>query len=214
MTAVAHEGAPGFEGPLYRVGALALIASGILASAGFFIHPSEASAESIQSGRWVLAHGLIVASIGLGLLGLTGFYLRQAAALGYAGLAAYLLAIVGFFGNFGEVFFEAVYNPALAADAPALVSRIGDGSGLGAASVLGALSGLLLVIGYVGLGLLAIRARVFERHVGAVMIVGIIVFGLFVSEAIASPVLGIVGPLAYLAMQVVMGTALARSEPS
>src|SRR3712207_6525559 len=79
---------------LSRIAAAAAVASALLYIAIQFLHPADV-VTSLASGRWVLVHVLSFAMAVLGMVGITGVYLRQARSAGLLGLLA-----AGMFGLF------------------------------------------------------------------------------------------------------------------
>src|SRR3712207_6727506 len=100
-----------------RLAGLAAVGAGILFVVIQLIHPADVPA-SITTGRWAIAHSLGVAMAFLGLLGVLGLYARQANAVGWLGLAGYLLFSLFYAFTLAFQFTEAFLLPVLATAAP------------------------------------------------------------------------------------------------
>ena len=144
-----------------------------------FVHPTEELA-TVTGTAWVVVAAMTLAFGVLGLVGVTGVYLRQVRETGAVGLAGYLLT-----GLFSLVvtafsFVEILILPPLAPEAPAFVDSFlsifsGSGGGdvdLGALSAMSTVSFVLYLLGGVLLGSAVIRAHVLSRGAGALLIVG------------------------------------------
>jgi len=195
-----------------RLAGLSLILAGLIAFAGFSIHPRALDASAISSGQWATAHTTLLASFLFALLGLSGYVANLARNFGPLAPLALLLTVAGYLANFGPVFFEATYLPALIAERPDMLKTWGDGSEIGALPAIIAAGGAALTIGYVGLGALAIRSYAVPAWTGWGLIVGMLVFAAFVAVFPTNPFFLVVGPLGYLAAHAAAGASLLRLD--
>jgi hypothetical protein len=155
---------------LSRWSGIACILAGVLFALATLLHPSKETPELIlkQEFRLVTAHWLYTLFFGLFMLGITGLYTAQAERAGRFGLVSYLVLF------FGALFFAVSNNygliaPVLAAHAPAMLDAIN------AYPSEVVLNGLLLVgfyFGFIFFGITILRARVFPRPLGILMVLG------------------------------------------
>ena len=111
------------------------------------------------------------------LLALTGLYTRESAGLGRLGLIGYATAFLGTLMVAGDWWFEAFAIPKIATEAPEVLQMPPSGSAL--AGVIATVG--LYTVGWTLVALAALRARVFPRAAGLLLLVG-----------------GLAGPLALL----------------
>lgn len=161
---------------LTRASAAAAALAGAIYIVIQFIHPADEVA-SLATQAWTTVHILSFGMAVLGLIGITGVYLRQVKQFGILGLIAY-----GMFGLFFMLqsafnFTEALVAPLIAQDAPQLaVDIVGLFGRYPAVSDLGALAALPVVgaVLYVGgallFGIAIVRARVLSRGAGILLI--------------------------------------------
>lgn len=111
-----------------------------------------------------------VALLGMGalLLALTALYTREATALGRLGLAGYLTAFLGTLLVAGDWWFEAFVVPAIATQAPEILSGSPGWSVLAGAVTTIA----FFAIGWTLFGIAVFRTRVFGRPAAVLLIVG------------------------------------------
>ena len=155
---------------LSRWSGIACILAGVLFALATLIHPSKETPEIIlkQEFRLVAAHWLYTWFFGFFMLGLTGVYAAQAKQAGRFGFVSYLILF------FGALFFAVSNNygliaPVLAAHAPAMLDAIN------AYPSEVVLNGLLFIGFYVGsilFGITVLRASVFPRPIGILMVIG------------------------------------------
>ncbi|WP_204331245.1 hypothetical protein [Geodermatophilus sabuli] len=159
---------------------LAAAASGLLYGLVQFIHPAE-TVSAVSTTGWAVMHHLTLAMAVLGLVGVTGIYLRQVREAGLLGLVGFVL-----FGSFylltvAFTFVEALVLPELAGEAPQLVDDLlgifsGEGTGgLGAVTAVGPLGFGLYLLGGLALGVALFRARVLARWAAALLAAGTVV---------------------------------------
>src|SRR5262245_53469322 len=95
---------------LLRAAGLSAAASGLLFAVVQFIHPLE-TVHNVQTPMWAITHYISITMCVLGLVGVTGLYLRQVRETGVLGLAGYLLFSAFFVLTAGFQFIEAFAMP-------------------------------------------------------------------------------------------------------
>lgn len=164
---------------LSRSAGVAAMAAGLIFAGIQPIHPLDVLA-SVTTTHWAIIQSLKTAMCVLGLIGVTGLYLRQANAAGWLGLAGYLLFSFFFAHTLPLAYTEAFILPLLAAPAPTFVEGVlGIFNGhpvetnLGALPLLYALSGGLgYVLGGLLFGIATLRAGVLPRWAAGLLAVG------------------------------------------
>ena len=190
---------------LTRAAAGAAALSGLIYIIIQFIHPADVVA-SLSTQMWITVHVLSFGMAVLGMIGLTGIYLRQVQKFGLLGLIAYLM--FGFFFilqasfNFTEALIAplvATAAPQLAVDIVGLFGRYPAVSDLGPLAALPQVGGLLYIVGALLFGISILRARVLSRGAGILLIVA----------AAVTPIAGALLPHALERMAAIpMGLAL------
>lgn len=115
-----------------------------------------------------IVFGLYLVSSVLLLLGLVGLYANQSRASGTLGFAGFVAAFVGSALTTGAVWYELFVTPELTASAPELAA-----SELGIAGFI--LSFLLAAVGWLIFAAATLRARVYPRAAGGLLLAGAIV---------------------------------------
>ncbi|MBT2551927.1 hypothetical protein [Arthrobacter sp. ISL-5] len=160
---------------LTRAAGLSAVLSGLLFILIQPIHPLE-DAATVTSPAWAIVAYMTMAMSILGLVGLSGIYLRQVKETGLVGLIGYLMFAFEYVLVAAWTFAEALILPPLAAEAPQFVDSflsIFNGSGAGISlGTLGAM-GLVSFVFYLGGGVLSgiaiFRAGVLSRR-GALLL--------------------------------------------
>nr|WP_253300694.1 hypothetical protein [Paenibacillus lautus] len=149
-------------------GFMAIIA-GILYIVIQFIHPTD-DISSVHTNSWVVVACLTMAMSFFNLIGITGFYVRQAKEAGWLGLVGFLLFNLFWLISFNFSFIEAFVLPLLTSDADkfvvGMVGLFGETVSevnLGIFPILAPLAGILYMLGGLLLGIATLRARVFPR---------------------------------------------------
>jgi hypothetical protein len=160
---------------LTRAAGICAAAAGLLFIVAQPLHPAD-DVRSVASGTWQAVHLMTLTMSVLGLVGVTGLYLRQVREVGVLGLIGYLLLSSFYAIAIGFQLFEALLLPSVAVEAPRLAaSFLGVISGTGGPIDLPALQALWLVVsaayllGGVLLGLAFYRAAVLPRWAGALL---------------------------------------------
>ena len=154
---------------LTRAAGLSAALSGLLFIVIQPIHPLE-DAATVTSPAWAIVAYMTMAMSILGLVGLTGIYLRQVKETGLLGLIGYLMFAFEYVLVAAWTFAEALILPPLAAEAPQFVdSFLGIFNGSGTEIGLGTLGamGLVSFVFYLGGGVLSgiaiFRAGILSR---------------------------------------------------
>lgn len=162
---------------LLRASGLGAAASGLLFALIQFIHPLETVAN-VDTSAWVGTHYLGILMCVLGLVGVTGMYLRQVREAGLLGLVAYLMFCSFFVLTAGFQFIEAFALPEMTDDAPRLVTYLlgvstgKDTGDLGAVAAIAPLTGVLYLAGGLGFAISLYRARILARWASVVLAAG------------------------------------------
>ena len=190
---------------LIRWAGVAAMAAGIIFAGIQPFHPLDVL-SSVTTNRWVIIQSVKAAMCLLGLLGMAGLYARQVKAVGWLGLAGYLLFSLFYALTLAFVFAEAFILPLLATQAPKFVAGFlgiinGQASevNLGVLPALYSLTGLLgYVLGGLLFGIATFRARILPRWAA----------GLFAAGAVAPFVLAVLPHPLNRTFAVPMGLAL------
>ncbi len=190
---------------LTRVAAVAAALAGLIYIVIQFIHPAD-EAASLTTQAWVIVHSLSFCMAVLGMIGLTGIYLRQVRQFGILGLIAYAMFGMFFVLQSAFVFAEAFIAPLFAVQAPQLAEdfvglfgRHAAVTDLGPLAALPLAGSALYVGGALLFGVAIIRARVLSRGAGILLI----------AAAVVTPIAGALLPHALERMAAIpMGLAL------
>lgn len=181
---------------LYRWSAVALILGSLLGAAGSVLDtvlPSE-TAQQVASGPFLIDAAVFLAWSVLIALGLPGLYLRQASRAGVLGFTGFLILSLGvLLGGVGFATVQVSIFPYLAQSAPRLVPVDGTGPDVGfllwiVVPVVG------FAIGGILLGISTIRAAIFPRGAGALLMVAGFLFLLTIAPI---PFLSLISNLAF-----------------
>jgi hypothetical protein len=164
---------------LYRLSAVALIASCVLSLVGGVLHPivdgNAHSAASFLAPRSPWSQYLIYAGAVALMLGLPGGYLYFRDRLGVVGFVGFALYMVGnALSAMAHLVVEAFVGPMLAGDPDARHLVPTDGSIVDSSSflLLQAVGGLVFVAGLVLIGIALVRGRGLPTGLGAFLVVG------------------------------------------
>jgi hypothetical protein len=154
-----------------RIGAIASVVAGVLLIAGFALHPAGEDATHGTDPLWVPAHGLLWLAFTFALLGWIAVYTAQATKAGWLGITAFVMIILG--TSLASWIFssDVTFVPVIAAEAPELFGKIFSTSHI----AIGIASVLTWVTGNVLFGLSIVRARVFPRWTGVLLMVGTLI---------------------------------------
>lgn len=175
---------------LYRLSGISLLIGSLLVALGvipiFFIGDSPTSTMAAPAALLRVLGGMLI------VLGLPGMYVRQAERAGFLGLIGYLLTLlyILILGVAGDTI-NAFVLPFLASAAPALLKGSLP-SGLETFFIIGQ---LLAFVGGTLLGIATLRAGVFSRWAGILLIVGAVLS--FIGNFLL-PIISTVGVVLFL----------------
>ena len=155
---------------LYRLSGLALLVALPLEVAGWLIHPHGEDLAALRDPLYTPAHVLLLVTLAISQLGLTGLYARQATRAGWLGAIGYALTLPYFVLHYTLPQYESFVATYLG-QVPATQALVAPGGPLahGAAGTQGAfglIMPLLAAAGVLLLGIATLRAGVFPRAVG------------------------------------------------
>ena len=166
---------------LSRAAAACAVLSGLLYVGIQFIHPEETVA-AVSTDSWAIVALMTVAFAVLGLVGLTGIYLRQTEEAGVLGLIGYLSLALFFLLPITFSFAEAMILPLVVDDAPGFVENFnglfnGEGSdgSLGALESISTVAGVLYLAGGLLFGIAMLRAKILWSWAAWFVIAGAVV---------------------------------------
>lgn len=162
---------------LTRGAGIAAALSGLIYIVIQLVHPAD-EVSSLTTQAWVTVHSLSFGMAVLGMVGLTGIYLRQVRQFGLLGLIAYAMFGLFFVLQSAFVFAEAFIAPLVVADAPqfaedfvGLFGRHPAVTDLGPLAALPLVGSALYVGGALLFGIAILRASVLSRGAGILLIV-------------------------------------------
>lgn len=162
---------------LTRAASVATISAGILYVLIQPLHPADELA-SVEGDAWIIVHLISFTMAVLGLVGVTGIYLRQVRESGVLGLIGFILFGLFFVLQSAFTFAEALIAPLIAAGSPEVTEDlIGLFAGhvsqteLGALAVVAPFGALCYIGGGVVFGIALLRARVLSRSASILLIV-------------------------------------------
>jgi hypothetical protein len=163
---------------LLRAAGVSAALSGLLFIVIQPIHPDE-NAATVTTTAWVVVALMTIAMAVLGLVGVSGIYLRQVRESGLPGLIGYLMFASFYLVTTAWTFVEVFVLPRIAEEAPQFVDDyLGVPAGVSAQGDVGSLpllftvvSGLYLVGGLV-FGIAIYRAGILHRGAAALLAVG------------------------------------------
>jgi hypothetical protein len=162
---------------------LALLIALPLQVLGFVLHPPSERVVDVLQPTYGPAHLILFVSWMFALLGLTGFYARQAHRAGILGLVGFAATVFAAAYHFYLMLYEAYATVALAQDS-ATQDLIADGPLAHGARALGPL-GFLSILAFPLFGIATVRAGALPRMAGWLQIASVPVF--FLSIFIISP---------------------------
>lgn len=154
---------------LYRLSGIALLLGGVLAAMGTVL---QALNDQPLSVGWIPAVLLVLVGGMIGVFGLPALYVKQANTIKVWGLAGFLLLMLsGQILGIGDPIIDLVILPTLATKAPALLY----GSPIPALVIFLLTGVFLFTIGAILLGILTLRARIFPRWPGVLLIASAVI---------------------------------------
>lgn len=159
---------------------LAAMGAGLLFVGIQPIHPPDVLA-SVTTSTWAIIQSLKLAMCFLFLVGITGLYARQVEAMGWLGLAGFLLFSLTWVIQVPFIFTQLLINPLLATASPAFVeSFLGIINGHPGEMNLGVLPALYMLNGLGGyllggllFGIATFRAGILPRWAGGLLAFGV-----------------------------------------
>lgn len=166
---------------LSRAAGMSGVMAGLLFIGIQFIHPADVAA-SVTTQAWAITGYLTLTMAVLGLVGVSGIYLRQVREVGILGLAGFICLGLFFMLTMAFTFAETLVLPVVIEEAPRFVDRflgITNGKGttgmLGALEAVGPLAGVLYTVGGVMFGIALFRSRILYRWAAILLAVGALV---------------------------------------
>ncbi|MDQ0820991.1 hypothetical protein QFZ79_003363 [Arthrobacter sp. V4I6] len=166
---------------LIRAAGLSAVLAGMLYIVRQPIHPSD-DVSAVTGSAWAIVGYMTLCMSVLGLVGVTGIYLRQVKETGLLGLIGYLMFGLWFVLLTAFTFAQTLILPPLAPEAPQFVDSflgIFSGSGgeisLGALGAMSLVSAVLYIPGGLLLGIAIFRARILSRWGAALLVVGMVI---------------------------------------
>jgi hypothetical protein len=153
---------------ILQVSGAANILAALLMMAGFILHPAGEDQTFGTNPFWVTSHGLLWIAFTLALLGWVGVYVVQASQAGRPGVIAFALLLTGTSLASWVFSSDVTYVPVIAAESPTLFQQINNSSNV----LIGVVSVLAWALGTVLFGISVIRARVFPRWTGMLLMIG------------------------------------------
>ncbi len=164
---------------LFRLSGLALLIALPLQIVGFVLHPPSEQVVDALKPAYGPAHIILFVSWLFALLGLPGFYARQAQRAGVLGLIGFIATMFAAAYHFYLLLYEA-YATTLLAQNPVTQALIEDGPLAHGAGALGPL-GFLSVLAFPLLGIATVRSGVLPRWSGWLQIASVPVFFLSIA---------------------------------
>ena len=192
---------------LFRLSGLALLVALPLQVLGFVLHPPSERVVDVLQPAYQPAHLILFVSWMLALLGLVGFYARQAERAGVLGLIGFAATVFAAAYHFYLLLYETYATVALARD-PATQALVGDGPLAHGAGALGPF-GFASILAFPLFGIATLRAGILPRWAGWLQIASVPVFFLsvFVISPDAPAPLPGVAPIAFLYYLTFLGYA-------
>ncbi|MDA2923842.1 hypothetical protein MYX65_04155 [Acidobacteria bacterium AH-259-L09] len=161
---------------------VALIASGILATIGFSVHPPDSSGSN--QVMWLVGHILIILGFLLNFLGLVGLYTLTAQNLGGFGLLGFLVACVSLFLYLGKFYWSGFIYPLVIAQHPEFISEYGFNPGSDPVDpvvrMVFYLGPILFAVGFTIFGLALLRVGTFPAIPVWLVVAGSLLVGFWV----------------------------------
>jgi hypothetical protein len=161
---------------LIRWSGFATILAGVLTALFWFLHPGLGDPSAALTARWMWVNLSFVFLLILTLYGVTGLYARQSDRVGTLGFVSYLLSFTSTSLFVGAGIFDAVINPVLRAESPALLNP--DGPLLaGPLGIVFMIAGVSFALGFVLFGVTTFRAGIFPVGAAVLLIIGSPILG-------------------------------------
>jgi hypothetical protein len=194
----------------FRMAAIAIIAAGVLMTAGFIIHPAGEDATFGTNPMWVPAHALLWMAFVIALPGWFGVYLAQASRAGRFGVASFIVIILGTALTSWIFSSDVTFVPVIARESPALFKQIFSA----AHTAIGLASVLTWVLGSVLFGISILRAKEFPSWTGLLLIVGTVIIPIAYLAGWTVRVVALGGGIAALGQAGLGYELLRRAKPT
>lgn len=165
---------------LIQAAGLSAVMSGLLYIVRQPVHPPD-DVSAVTGSAWLIVGYMTLCMSVLGLVGVTGIYLRQVRETGLLGLIGYLMFGLWFVLLTAFTFAQTLILPPLAPEAPQFVdsflgifSGSGGGTDLGALGAMSLVSAVLYIPGGLIFGIATFRARILSRRGAALLVVGMV----------------------------------------
>jgi hypothetical protein len=162
---------------LIRWAGLAALVAGVCVVVLGLLHPPNVL-SSVPTTQWAVVHVLALAMSLFGLLGMMGLYARQVEAVGWLGLAGFLLLSLWLVLILPFTFFEVFFLPLLATEAPTfgegflgIFTGAASEINFGVLEAVYKLTGVLLILGPLVFGIATLRAGILSRWAAGLLAV-------------------------------------------
>lgn len=166
---------------LMKTAGWSLIASGILVTLGFSIHPHDPIGANYVP--WIFGHVLILLGFAAALFGLIGLYGVLAEGAGLTGAAGFLLASISLILDIGKLYWSGFIYPLVIDQHPDFIVEHGLDPGSRptdpVVEFLFYLGPILFGLGYTLLGWVVLKARAFPSLPVRLVILGALLVGLW-----------------------------------
>jgi hypothetical protein len=164
-----------------RLSGILLVLAGLLVAISWSFHPLAPDDQAMQSTRWLIVHGLAGIGLVLSVPGLLGLYDQLSDDSGVLGLIGFILAAIGTALFAGAILFIEV------ATLP-FISALGNGEELLQSApptfmAVFAVTFISFALGFILLGVVALRATVLPRRAGLLLLIGAPLFAFPVPPA-------------------------------
>ena len=151
---------------LIRWSGVAGFLAGLLYALGALLHPVGEDLVSVTDPKWVPSHLVYWASAILLLFSLVGLYARQTEKSGWLGFVGFILALIGT-AMVGSIFFiSSTVIPLVAVGSPDFFEQASTPPAFIPVIIVG------FVLGYILFGIATMRAGIFSRWSGLMLIIG------------------------------------------
>ena len=104
---------------ILKISGLCLIGTGVFSILGFLIHPHDATSQN--QVMWMVGHLLIIVSLLVNSIGLTGLYFSSSEKLGKLGLIGFLLTITSLSLYIGKLYWSGFIYPMVLLEHPQFI---------------------------------------------------------------------------------------------
>jgi hypothetical protein len=162
---------------LIRWAGLSALVAGVCFVVLGLLHPPNVL-SSVPTTLWAVVHVLAIAVSLFGLFGMMGLYARQVEAVGWLGLAGFLLLSLWMVLILPFFFFEVFFLPLLATEAPTfgegflgIFTGAASEINFGVLETVYTLIGVLLILGPLVFGIATLRAGILSRWAAGLLAV-------------------------------------------